>query len=140
MSTLVRTLSGFILTPFSPGDLNKSTHPVLIQPLSKPHRTERENHHSEPRQRHHLRPQYRYTAALQEQSTHDFDEVPQRIEHGQKLNGLRHVTDRKSEAAQQKERLEKQERGHHGLLLRIRDGGDEQARAQRAHQKQNGAA
>ena len=92
---------------------------MLIQAFVETKRTERKNDNAEDRECQHLGPKNRDAAALQEDATDYFHKVTRRIEERYVLNGVRHVPDGKRETAQQEARLEKQERGHHSLLLRL---------------------
>ena len=88
------------------------------------------------RQGQQLWPVDRKAASLQEYPAGDNHVVAQRVDQGQPMDRIRHAVDREGEAGEEHGREDDEEGGHHGLLLRLADGGDQQPDAERTHQKE----
>ena len=91
------------------------------------------------RERRHLRPQHLEADALQECPADDDQVVGHRVDVRQPLHEIRHAGDRKAEAGKDEGRIDDEEIGGEGLLLRPADGRDQEADPEHAEKIERGS-
>lgn len=107
---------------------------TLFLPLSEPQAAEGQKRCSDNGQGYKLMPQHIYPDSLEEDSSDDDEKVADGIGIGDDLDNPGHVGDGKDKSREENHGQKEEEVSHHGLLLGLRDGGDEEPKSQCAEE------